>query len=421
MPQAIKELRDKQAKLLADARARLDEITAETPEGRAKELEAQHDAAMAEFDTIEERAARLEKLDAADAAAEERAARLRADRRPNAEDVDERRDGVQVDERKVFEKLVRFGVEALDENERRAAQAFSRIRDPELRAQTITTTGGGYLIPQGYQPEIIKTMADWGPMTDETVIRVLRTASGNPLPIPTVDDTGNTGVDHTINSADADQDVTFGQKQLDAYVAGSGMVKVPFELLQDSVFDMGPLLNELFGERLGRRLNTKLTTGTGSSQANGIVTASSLGKTAASATAIAADELFDLVHAVNPAYRKSPKCAWQFNDLTFKAIRKLKDGQSNYLWQMGDVRTGAPSLLLDKPYHVNQAMADIATGAKTVIFGDMSKYWTRIVAEFVMLTLRERFADAFQVGFTAFARYDGELVDTAAVKHLIQA
>jgi HK97 family phage major capsid protein len=414
MPQ-LTELRARQATLVAQARERLDQVDG-ADEGRAAELTAQHDAAMAEWDRLEERVQREIAL----ADREQRGRNINANRRPNGEDREAQEDrGADLDDKALFRKLLIFGPEALDDGERRAAAKFSRM-SKETRAQTITTSGGGFLIPQGFQPEIVKSMADWGPMTDESVIRVLRTASGNQIPWPTTDDTGNTGVDHVINVADADQDVTFGQKTLDAFVGGSGIVKVPFELMQDSAFDMSELLGELFGERLGRRLNTKLTTGTGTGQANGIVTASTLGKTAASATAIASDEVIDLVHSVDPAYRKSPKCAFQFNDQTFKALRKLKDGQGNYLWQMGDVRAGAPATLFEKPYYVNQAMANIATGQKTMIFGDMNKYITRLVSEFVMLVLRERFAEAFQVGFTAYARYDGELVDTAAVKHLIQ-
>ena len=199
------------------------------------------------------------------------------------------------------------------------------------------------------------------------------------------------------------------------------MVRIPLELLQDSVFNIEGLMTDLFGERLGRLANSVLTTGTGSSQPNGIVTASSAGKTAASATAFTSDELIDLFHSVDPAYRASPKCRWMFNDTTLAAIRKLKDGDGNYLWQMGDVRTGEPDLFLGKSYSVNQAMATAATTTKPIIFGDMSRYIVRKVGGFQVLTLRERYAEHFQVGMVGFKRFDGELLNTAAVKHLVMA
>jgi HK97 family phage major capsid protein len=183
---------------------------------------------------------------------------------------------------------------------------------------------------------------------------------------------------------------------------------------------MEPLLTDLFGERLGRTANEVLTTGTGSGQPNGIVTAASTGLTAASATAITSDELIDLFHSVDPAYRASPKCRWMFNDSTLAAIRKLKDGQGNYLWQMGDVRTGEPDMFLGKAYSVNQAMADIATGNSSVLFGDLSRYVVRKVRGFQVMTLRERYAENFQVGMVGFKRFDGELLNTSAVKKLVQ-
>lgn len=415
----LKELREKQATLVAEARARLAEISADTPEGRASELETQHDNAMAEFDKLEARAVRLENLEAA----EQRLA-PRGDRRPNTEDRSENdgdnRDGETrtKDQKALFRRAMQFGLDDMSPEERREIRALQTKLTPEQRAQATTSgAAGGYAIPAGFLPEITKTLALWGPMLDGNLIRLLPTDTGNSLPWPTVNDTANTGEDHAENAGAADQDVTFGQKQLDAYSYDSGVVKVGFELLQDSAFDFETLLDDLFGDRLGRRVNAKLTTGTGTNQPNGIVTASGLGVTAASAVAITADELIDMFHSVDPAYREAPKCGWQFNDSTLKTIRKLKDGQGNYLWAMGDVKSGAPATLLDKPYRINQAMASIATGNRVAIFGDMNKYVTRLVKLYQMLRLNERYAENLQAGFIAWMRADGELSDGAAIKH----
>lgn len=411
----LKELREKQARLVTEARARLAEITTATDATRAAELETQHDAAMTEYDQLEVRAGKLEKLIAA-----ERSMDQGDPRRPRGEDrstSDQDRDqgGAEqgAERRALFNRVMQFGAAELSPQDQRALASLRANLTPEMRAQSIgTTTAGGYLVPQEELGEITKTMALWGPMLDESVIRMLRTAAGNPLLWPTVNDTANTGEDHTENTAAADQDVVFGQKQLGANVFDSGIVKVSIELLQDAGYDVPALLNELFGERLARRANTKLTTGT-----NGIVVGSTLGKTAVSATAITADELIDTYHSVDPAYRGAPKAGWQMNDGTLAAVRKLKDGQGNYLWQMGDVRSGTPATLLSKPVSINQAMASIATGNKVAIFGDMGKYIVRQVKDFTVLRLNERFADALQVGFLAYNRLDGLLSDGAAVKH----
>ncbi len=75
--------------------------------------------------------------------------------------------------------------------------------------------------------------------------------------------------------------------------------------------------------------------GDGTGDPLGIVAASTLGVTAVSQTAVTFDELLDLYHSVDPAYRASPKARWMFNDTTLKAIRKLKGGDGQYIWQMG--------------------------------------------------------------------------------------
>lgn len=118
-------------------------------------------------------------------------------------------------------------------------------------------------------------------------------------------------------------------------------------------------------------------------------------------------------------YRRSPKARWQFADLTLAAIRKLKDGQGNYLWQMGDITKEQPGTLLGYRYEINDDVPLIAAGAKPIIFGDFSKYFVRKVGSPVIGVLRERFWP--DLGIAGLIRFDGELGDTAAIKHLVMA
>ena len=413
-------MRERMAELATEARKELDSITPETDVSRAKEVEARFDKIMGDYDAINSRIEREKKL----ADAEKRAIEAN---RPTPESKEAAAEGRSStpEYKEVFEKQLRFGAASLDAEERSVLMEGRVEFSNEARAQTSTTgSSGGYTVPVTLMSEIDKAMAAWGPMWDAAIVRELNTTSGNRLEFPTVDDTAKTGRIKAQNAAvddDGTDDVVFGQKLLDSYVYDTGMVRIPLELLQDSVFNIEGLMTDLFGERLGRLANSVLTTGTGSSQPNGIVTASSAGKTAASATAFTSDELIDLFHSVDPAYRASPKCRWMFNDTTLAAIRKLKDGDGNYLWQMGDVRTGEPDLFLGKSYSVNQAMATAATTTKPIIFGDMSRYIVRKVGGFQVLTLRERYAEHFQVGMVGFKRFDGELLNTAAVKHLVMA
>ena len=162
-----------------------------------------------------------------------------------------------------------------------------------------------------------------------------------------------------------------------------------------------------------------MTTGSGSSDVEGIVTNSALGKTAAGTAAITADEIIDLIHSVDPAYRASPNSAIMMNDSTLAAVRKLKDGDGNYLWQMGNYQAGVPQSILGYPVVVNQAMDSLATAKKVMLFGDMSKFYVRKVGGPSLYVARERFAPDF--GLLGFVRFDGVLVNTAAIKHLITA
>ncbi|HMT13130.1 MAG TPA: phage major capsid protein [Aestuariivirga sp.] len=419
---SIKELNEKREKLVHDAREALNEIKSNTDESRAAELDARHDKIMGEFDKLEGLIAREQKV----ADAEKRAEEARKKQRPALGDGEARSDGddEKPSYRSAFHKMLRFGGEVSElSSEERSILRTGVASSGEFRAQTAgTNTAGGYTVPTELANIIVKSMKDWGPMYDEAICTVLNTASGSPIKLPTVDDTGVSAVKHTEGTAltdDGGSDVTFGQKSLDAFVYDTEFVRFSMELAQDSVFNVEMLLGDLLGERLGRIANAQLTTGDGSGDPNGAVTASSLGKTAVSATAITSDELVDLLHSVNAAYRRSPKARFMFADTTMAAIRKLRDGQGNYLWQMGDVTTGQPGTLLGYQYSINDDMDSIAAGKKVVLFGDFGKYFVRKVGSPIIGVMRERFWP--DLGIAGLIRFDGELADTAAVKHLITA
>lgn len=315
--------------------------------------------------------------------------------------------------RAAFNKFMRYGAKGLNASESAMI---------EKRAQTVTTTGGGYLVPTGFSNQIEVVMKYFGPMMDNTVTGELLTESGNPLNYPTLNDTSNTGRLLAINTQVTTTDMTFGQVVFDAYKYSSDQLLVPFELMQDSAIDIEGLVANGLGERLGRIMNTHLTTGNGSTQPNGVVTASTAGKTAASATAITAAELVDLIHSVDRAYRVGPKVGFMMNDSTVGVIKKLTLGTSDAtpLWTPS-IRDGEPDRIWGFPYWVNNDMASIATTNKTVLFGDFSKYLVRKVAGMRMLRMNERYGDYDQIGFVAFMRIDGDLIASGSIKHLVQA
>lgn len=415
-------LQEQRGRLVTQAREALDEIKNNTDEARAAELEARHDAIMADFDKVEANIAREERQAAIEARLEE----ARAKQRPNLGGSEARgqEEPGKVSYRDAFVALARAGFDDRELSAELRSVLKEGVTKIEGRAQTAgTTTAGGYTVPTDLAATIDKTLKMWGPMYDEAICTVLNTSSGNAIDFPTVDDTSVAVAKHTEAGAMTDDggvDATFGKMTLNAFAYDTEWVQISMELLQDSAVDIEQFIGELLGERLARRVNTELTTGDGTGDPNGIVTASAAGKVAASTTAFTADEIIDLFHSVDPAYRASPKARFMFSDPVLAAIRKLKDGDGNYLWQMGDVRTGAPGTLLGQPYSVNQAMSSTFTASnKLIVFGDFSKYYVRKVGSPVVGVRREYYWP--NIGLAGIVRLDGDLIQSGAVKHLALA
>jgi HK97 family phage major capsid protein len=410
----VKDLREKMANIATEARSKLSEVTDNTPEDRASEIEREFDAMMAEHDKLAAKVERLERAEAAMRAAES----VDLSRRPigeigSARAVDE---GPKIDYRAAFAQMIAAGGEGYVDQEVRNVLK-------EYRVQTGgTNSAGGFTVPTELATFIEKAMIATGPMYGNQYFTVINTAAGNTFNIPTVDDTASVAVAHTEGTQPTDDggsDVTFAQKSLGAFAFDSEWIRWSAELNADSVLNMESLLGELIGERLGRIANSKLTTGSGSSDVEGIVTNSAAGKTAAGTAAVTADEIIDLIHSVDPAYRTAPSTAIMMNDSTLAAVRKLKDGNGNYLWQMGNYQAGIPQNLLGYNVVVNQAMDSLAAAKKVILFGDMSKFYVRKVGAPSLYVARERFAPDF--GILGYIRFDGVLTNTAAIKHLITA
>jgi len=206
------------------------------------------------------------------------------------------------------------------------------------------------------------------------------------------------------------QDVAFGQLVLGAFKYSSKMVLVSVELMQDNSINLANFLGEALGTRIGRITNNHFTTGAGTTLPKGIVTAATSGKVGLTGetTSLIFDDLVDLEHSVDPAYRQNGR--FMFHDKTLAALKKIKDSQQRPLFLPG-LSVNAPDTILGYPYTVNQDMPQMAANAKSVVFGDLSKYIIRDVLGITLLRLDERYAEFHQVAFLAFARFDGNLLD----------
>ncbi len=285
---------------------------------------------------------------------------------------------------------------------------------------------GGFLFGDTFVQSLEMAMLAFGGVL--RVADIIRTKTAEPMRWPTFDDTANTGAQlgeatQVSNPDGTGAQPTIGQLTWNAYKFTSDALDVSFELIRDTPFDLASIVGNLLGERLGRIQASKFATGSGAATPKGIVTAATLGVTAASATAIAFDEIIDLEHTIDPSRRNLPGVGYMFHDTILKALRKLKDGAGRYLWQAG-ANTGAPDTLNARPYTVCQEMASsIATTNKTILFGQLSQYKVRQVGtvRVYRLTERGRMKDVDQ--FVAFVESDGNLLDSGdhPVKYLQQA
>jgi HK97 family phage major capsid protein len=195
----------------------------------------------------------------------------------------------------------------------------------------------------------------------------------------------------------------------------------------DSEIDVEALVRARFAARIGRIQNSYFTTGSGSSEPKGVITAASTGKTGASGqtTTIIFEDLVDLIESIDQAYLDSGECKFMTSQTMRGTLRKLKDSEGRPLWLPGydlGLSGGLSDMLMGHKVQINNSVAVPAASAKSLAFGDFSKYIIRDVMDVSLF----RFTDSAytkkgQVGFLAWARSGGNLVDTAAVKLYVHA
>lgn len=280
-----------------------------------------------------------------------------------------------------------------------------------------TGAAGGYLVPPEFRDKMIETMKWFGPMLDEA--EVITTDSGANMPWPTNDDTANVGVLLAENTAMTELDVALGTNSIDAYMYTSRLVRASYQLMQDRP-DFPTWLARKLGQRIGRIWNQHFTTGTGTSQPDGIVTSATVGVTGTGSFAttggVSYDNIIDLEEALDPAYGGGNNLKYMMHQSARKAVRKLKDNQGRYLWEPS-LQAGAPASLNGYPVRLNNDMAAMAASSKSILFGDIREaYLIRKVKDIQTVRLDERYAEFLQAGFFGYARADGTMQNSNAVR-----
>jgi len=395
----IQQMRERRNGLAIEARKLLDE-SKDKP--WTAENQTRYDALTGEITDIDSRVEREQKL--LDLAAEEHAQHREPKNKRETDDM--------LSDIKIFDCWMRRGEKGLS-----AEQAH------KLYNTMSTTTGseGGYTVPSLVASELINSLKDFGGMRG--VAQLLTTAQGNPLSYPSSDGTAEVGELLAENTAAAALDPSFGTVGLNVYKYSSKVIAVPIELLQDSSVDIEAFVRQRIIERIGRITNQHFTTGTGTGQPRGVVTGAASGKvgTTGQTLTVIYDDLVDLLESVNEAYQLGGECKFMFNQTVRGLLRKLKDTAGRPIWTPGyeaGITAGAPDLLLGKSVVINNDMAVPAANAKSIIYGDFKKYIIRDAMSVSLMRFDDSaYASKGQVGFLAFIRSGGNLMDSAAVKY----
>jgi HK97 family phage major capsid protein len=246
---------------------------------------------------------------------------------------------------------------------------------------------------------------------------VLNTSTGEQIQVPKTTAHSTAALTTEAASISA-SDPTFGQVPLDAYKYAL-LLQVSNELVNDTSVDLEGYIAMQAGRAVGNAFGAHAITGTGTNQPNGVVTAATLGVTGGTGVtgAFTADNLIDLFFSVIAPYRNSKSCGWLMKDATLASVRKLKDTTNQYLWQPS-IQVGVPDTLLGKPVYTDPNVAAPALSAKSVVFGDFSQYFVRMV-DGVRFERSDDFAFGSDlVTYRCVLRADGDLVDvTGAVKY----
>ena len=286
----------------------------------------------------------------------------------------------------------------------------------ERERRDVLKSSAGAPVPTSFYDRLMVHLVQIGPVRSNATI--LPTASGENIQLPRTATFAASAIT-AEGGAIAESDPTFGAFiTLSAYKY-SFVTQLSSELVTDSAVDLIGFLADQAAISLAVKTNTDYTIGDDAGKPNGIVVASTLGVTGAAAVAgvFTADNLIDLVYSVNPAYRMAPACQWQMRDPAIAAVRKLKDTTNQYLFQPG-LNGETSDRLLGYALKSNPDVPAVAALAKSIIFGDVSRYYVR-EAGGVRFERSDEFAfNADLVTFRVILRSDGDLIDTTgAVKH----
>ena len=316
--------------------------------------------------------------------------------------------------RTAFRTYLRQGVNAISHAEYRALQADA------------DAMGGFLVMPLQLADTIIKKM------DNEVFIRKLATVYRAPrsesLGVPAIDnDPGDPTWTAEIGTVNEDSTMSFGKRELTPHPIAR-LIKVSAKLLRASYIDAESIVTDRLIYKFGIVQENAFLNGTGAGQPMGVFTAAAPGfgistardvSTGNTTTAVTVDGLIEAFYSLKAQYRK--KATWIINRTVLKSIRKLKDGEGQYIWQPG-FATNRPDTILGAPYVESEYAPNTMTTGKYVgIVGDFSQYWIVDALDIGIQRLIELYAANNQVGFIGRQELDGMAVTEEAFSRVTLA
>lgn len=405
-----RQLMEKRAKLNADAQAIITRAADENRDMTGEE-EQEFQRIGAGMETLRQNAERIVKFADDEKAAEEALRAFPANDAPEPSDTE-----------KLLVNLRSFLKGEKRELELRPAKASGPAEAIEqIRALSKgTATAGGNTVPVSFYNRLLEHL-----ILTASLLRggatILNTTSGESMTIPVT--TAHGGATLVPEAGVIPQnDPAFGTRTLGSYKYGV-LIRVPRELIDDTAVDLLGYLARQAGRAVGNVFGTDLIVGNGTAKPLGLAASTTLGVTGGTGVAGVPtfDNLIDLYYSVISPYRNSPDAAWLINDTTAGALRKLKDSSGRYLWEPSLI-PGTPDTIFGKAIYTDPNMVGTGVNNKSVIFGDLSTYWVRLVGGLRFERSDEFAFDSDVTVFRCLIRGDGILTDTTgAVKHYVGA
>ncbi len=288
------------------------------------------------------------------------------------------------------------------------------LEPEEIKALTVSDdTQAGFLAPPEYVNELIKTLTEISPM--RTIARVRQTSQKS-IQMPSRTATFSAA---WVAEQGTRSETTGYTTQLEEIPTHEqyALVDISNQMLEDSVFNLESEMQEEFSTQFAKNEGNAFISGDSVGKPEGVLTNSSVGTTnSGSGTLLTGDGLIDLVHAVKTPYGTNG--TFIFNRTTLAAIRGLKDGGGQYVFQAGMMLTaGVPNTILGYPYVEMPDMPDVAGSAKPVAFGDFARGYM-IVDRVSLSVMRDPFTQATSgnVRYVARSRVGGQVVLAEALR-----